>query len=284
MKFHRPNASIFIPDGRPVGEAFRRVTYLGVGAHQDDLEIMAFHGILRCFRQPDEWFGGVVCTDGGGSPRQGPYASCTDEQMAAIRRREQEKAATIGDYGFLVQLDYTSEQVKDVADPGLKDDLVVVLKAAKPSVVYTHNPADKHETHLAVGLTVLRVLRSLPRPERPGRVYGCEVWRDLDWLDDRDKTVLDVGGHENLAAALVGVYDSQVAGGKRYDLAALGRRRANASFFESHETDKAEGLWFALDLSPLVQDETLDVADFVLARIDRFREDVAAKIRRYRGE
>jgi len=283
MKFNRPNASIFIPDGRPIEEAIRRVTHLGVGAHQDDLEIMAFHGILNCFRQPDEWFGGIVCTDGSGSPRQGPYASCSNEQMAAIRRREQEKAATIGDYGFLVQLNYTSAQVKDVADHRLKDDLVAILKAAKPSVVYAHNPADKHETHLAASLTVLRALRALPRPERPSRVYGCEVWRDLDWLDDRDKTVLDVGGHENLAAALVGIYDSQIAGGKRYDLAALGRRRANASFFQSHETDKAEGLWFALDLSPLVQDETLDVADFVLARVDRFREAVAANIRKYRG-
>jgi LmbE family N-acetylglucosaminyl deacetylase len=283
MKFNRPNASIFIPDGRPVEEAFRRVTHLGVAAHQDDLEIMAFHGILHCLRQTDEWFGGVVCTDGSGSPRQGPYAACSDEQMAAIRRREQEKAATIGDYGLLVQLNYTSKGVKDVADPGLKDDLVTILRLATPSVVYAHNPADKHETHLAVALTLLRALRALPPSERPGRVYGCEVWRDLDWLDDRDKTVLDVGGYENLAAALVGVYDSQIAGGKRYDLAALGRRRANASFFQSHETDKAEGLWFALDLSPLVQDETLDVSDFVLARVDRFREDVAAKIRKYRG-
>ncbi|MDH4198651.1 MAG: PIG-L family deacetylase [Candidatus Aminicenantes bacterium] len=283
MKFNRPNASILIPDGRPVEEAFRRVTHLGVGAHQDDLEIMAFHGIIRCFRQPDDWFGAIVCTDGSGSPRQGPYASCSNGQMAAIRRREQEKAATIGDYGLLVQLNYTSQDVKDVADTGLRDDLVAILKAAKPSVVYTHNPADKHETHLAVSLTALRALRALPRPERPGRVYGCEVWRDLDWLDDRDKTVLDVGGHENLAAALVGIYDSQIAGGKRYDLAALGRRRANASFFQSHETDKAEGLWFALDLTPLVQDDGLDVADFVLARVDRFREAVAANIRKYRG-
>jgi len=203
--------------------------------------------------------------------------------MSAVRRREQEKAATIGNYGFLVQLNYTSKDVKNVADPGLKDDLVAILREAKPSVLYTHNPADKHETHLAASLTVLRALRALPRPERPARVYGCEVWRDLDWLDDRDKTVLDVGGHENLAAALVGIYDSQIAGGKRYDLAALGRRRANASFFQSHETDRSEGLWFALDLSPLVQDDTLDVADFVLARVDRFREAVAANIRKYRG-
>jgi len=60
------------------------------------------------------------------------------------------------------------------------------------------------------------------------------VWRDLDWLVDSDKAPFDVSEHENLQAALLGVFDSQIAGGKRYDLASMGRRRANATYFESH--------------------------------------------------
>jgi len=39
---------------------------------------------------------------------------------------------------------------------------------------------------------------------------------------------------ENLQFALLGVFESQIAGGKRYDLALMGRRRANATYFESH--------------------------------------------------
>ena len=31
----------------------------------------------------DQWFGGVTCTNGGGSSRTGPYADCTDAQMMA---------------------------------------------------------------------------------------------------------------------------------------------------------------------------------------------------------
>lgn len=281
MKFHNPNASIFIPDGTAVEEAFRRVTHLGLGAHQDDLEIMAFHGIEKCYNSPDLWFGAVTCTNGGGSPRAGEYAAYSDEEMAALRRREQEKAAVIGNYGALVQLNYTSAAVKNVKDSHLKDDLVMILKAVKPQVVYTHNPADKHETHIAVVLTALAAIRELAPRDRPKVVYGCEVWRNLDWMSDEDKVPLNVGVHESLAMALIGVYDSQVAGGKRYDIATLGRRRANATYFQSHETDEAEQLWFAIDLTPLVRDDSPDVLDFVLGHIDKFRRDVADKIRKY---
>ncbi len=80
-------------------------------------------------------------------------------------------------------------------------------------------------------------MRELPRGQRPKKVWGCEVWRNLDWLADDDKVLMDVSGHEHLAAALNGMFDSQIPGGKRYDLATLGRRRANATFLESHATD-----------------------------------------------
>jgi LmbE family N-acetylglucosaminyl deacetylase len=281
MKFHNPDASIFVPDGTSAEQAFRRVTHLGIGAHQDDLEIMAFHGIEKCFNSPDLWFGAVTCTNGGGSPRAGEYAAFSDEEMAALRRREQEKAALIGNYGGLVQLNYTSAAVKRSREGHLKADLVEILKLVKPRAVYTHNPADKHETHVAVVMAALAAMREIAPEDRPKAVYGSEVWRNLDWLSDEDKVPLDVGAHQGLAMALIGVYDSQVAGGKRYDLATLGRRRANATYFQAHETDEAGELWFAMDLTPLVRDEKLDISDFVLAHIDRFRRDVAEKIRKF---
>ena len=281
MKFHNASASIFVPDGTAAGEAFPRISHLGIGAHQDDLEIMAFHGIEKCFMSPDLWFGAVTCTDGAGSPRAGEYASFSDEDMAALRRREQEKAAVIGNYGALVQLNYTSAAVKNAADGRLKDDLARILRAAKPEVVYTHNPADKHDTHVAVAMAALAAMRELPAPDRPKAVYGCEVWRNLDWLSDEDKVPLDVGAREGLAMALIGIYDSQVAGGKRYDIATQGRRRTNATYFQAHATDEAGALWFAMDLAPLVRDASLDVVDFVLGHIDKFRRDVADKIRKH---
>jgi LmbE family N-acetylglucosaminyl deacetylase len=283
MNLHRPTARLFIPDGQPEPEALARITHLGIGAHQDDLEFMAFHGILACYHSETEWFGGVTCTDGAGSARTGAYARCSDAEMMALRRREQEQAAAVGRYGAMIQLDYPSRIVKDAADTTLRDDLLAILQATRPRVVYTHNPADKHETHIAVVVPVLQAIRALPRAQRPAQVHGCEVWRGLDWMPDAEKVAHDLSGHENLAAALNGIFDSQIAGGKRYDLATLGRRRANATFFASHATDQAEMIALAMDLTPLAHDDSLDIVDYVTGFIDRFREDVTAKLRKRLG-
>ena len=283
MKLHLPSAEIFIPDGRPVADALARVTHLGIGAHQDDLEFMAFHGILQCFHSDSEWFGGVTCTNGSGSARSGPYANFSDEEMMAVRRKEQRHAAIVGRYAAMVQLDYPSAVAKDTADSRLRADLRAILDATRPRVVYTHNPADKHDTHIAVVVPVIQAIRSLPRNQRPEAVHGCEGWRDLDWLGDAEKVVHEVSGRDHLAAALNGIFDSQIAGGKRYDLAVLGRRRANATFFQSHGVDKSDALAFAMDLTPLAHDDTLDIVEFVTGAIERFRADVAGKLGRRLG-
>ncbi|HXC99473.1 MAG TPA: PIG-L family deacetylase [Verrucomicrobiae bacterium] len=278
MKFHQATAEIFVPDGKPAAAALERVTHLGIGAHQDDLEFMAFHGILNCFGSGKNWFGGVICTNGSGSARSGPYANFTDEQMMVIRRREQNAAAMVGRYGVMIQLDHPSSVVKSPADFSLKEDLKQILTAARPEIVYTHNLADKHDTHIGVVIAALQAMRELPRERRPQRVWGCEVWRNLDWLPDADKVLMDVSGRTSLAAALNGVFDSQIAGGKRYDLATAGRRAANATFFESHQTDKTTELIFGMDLTPLVVDPAMDIAGYACGLIEKFQADVRTKL------
>ena len=278
MTFTKPEASLFIPDGAPEATALSRVTHLAVGAHQDDIEFMAYHGILTCYRQPGRCFAGVTCTNGAGSPRAGVYADCSDADMMAIRRGEQNEAARIGQYGFMAQLFFTSREVRDGANTAVVNDLEAILRAARPEVLYTHNPADKHDTHVGVLQAVIEAARRLPRDLRPKTFYGCEVWRGLDWMLDSEKVVCDVGGRDHLAQALMGVYDSQIAGGKRYDLATMGRRRANATYFESHGVDTLEQAAYAIDLSPLLHDNALAAADLVQGAIDRFAADVRKRL------
>ena len=278
MQLTRPGAEIFVPDGVPVEEALARTTHMGIGAHQDDLEIMAFDGIIKCFHAEGNRFAGVTVTDGSGAPRADLYLQYTDDMMSGIRRVEQKKAAVVGEYGAQVLLDFPSKEVKDAANLAVVNDLKAVIDAARPQVIYTHNLADKHDTHVAVALRVTQALRELPAEARPQALYGCEVWRDLDWMIDRDKILFDVAPHQNLAAALMGVFDSQVCGGKRYDLASMGRRQANATFFESHGVDETTHMIYAMDLMPLVNEPSKDPLAHVKEYIDRFYEEVAARI------
>jgi len=268
-----------VPDGAPVDQALARVTHLGIGAHQDDLEFMAFHGIAECFGRTDRWFGGVTCTDGAGSARSGKYAGLADAEMAELRQSEQRLASEVGGYGAMIQLGYTSAEAKDRSDERLRNDLRGILEVAKPEVVYTHNPADKHPTHIAVVLAVIEAVRALPRERRPRRMIGCEGWRDLDWLPDDEKVVMDVSGHEALAAKLAACFGSQIEAGKRYDLAVAGRRAANATFSDPHVTDVATQVVFGMDLTPLIADETLSPTAYIDALMGRFGSEVQAALR-----
>lgn len=281
MKFSQPDAEIFVPDGTAASSALARTTHLCIAAHQDDIEIMAYHGIAECLGRSDRGFCGVVLTDGAGSPRAGKFAACTDAQMIQIRREEQRAAAKLGGYAAMVQLAHPSAQVKDPRFPGVRGDLAALLAGMAPSTVYLHNPTDKHDTHVASCLRALEALRALPAERRPAKVYGCEVWRDLDWLVGADKLSLDVSARPELAAQLVAAFESQIAGGKRYDLATAGRRLAHATFHESHTTDQSPALTWAMDLTPLVRDASLSVKEFTLAHVDRLRADVSARLKKF---
>jgi LmbE family N-acetylglucosaminyl deacetylase len=283
IRLSRKTAEIWTPDGCLVEQALARTTHLGVAAHQDDLEIMAVDGILRAFGRRDTWFTGVVVTDGAGSPRDDLYRDYTDEGMREVRRQEQKKAASIGDYSAVVFLDHPSAAVKSAADVAPEADLRAILESTKPRVVYTHNLADKHDTHVAVALRTIAAIRSLPPEIRPERLYGGEVWRDLDWLLDEDKVTFDLSAHENIQAALLSVFDSQISGGKRYDLATAGRRRAHATYSASHGVDQATAVCYALDLTPLITDPTLDPWDHVERYLERFSGDVKSRLRKLQG-
>lgn len=275
-----PKADLLIPDQTDGPAAFARTTHLGIGAHQDDLEFMAFEGILACYDRSDRWFGGIIMTDGRSSSRKGPYAGWTDDQIAAERIKEQHAAARLGQYSFIAQLGYQSKEVRgaDKTDP--VDDLVTLLVAARPEVVYLHNPADKHDTHVACFARCIEALRRLPPSARPAKVLGCEVWRALDWMVDSEKVAMPVSARPELAQALNEVFATQIVGGKRYDLAVLARRAANATFHDAHASDTESALQWAMDLTPLIRDDSLDVTTFTLGFLERLQQDVAARLRR----
>ena len=279
MKFSRPQAEVFAPGGGDWPSALASTTHLGIGAHPDDLEIMAYPGICACRGQKNLRFSGVVATDGAGSPRSGSLEKLSAPDLVKTRREEQKKAAGLGGYATILQLAHPSSEIRGPGRNALTADLLQILKSAKPKVLYLHNPADRHQTHIAVLLASLSALRQLPAADRPTEVYGCEVWGDLDWVP-ADKIVrLSCPAPADFGPSLLRVFRSQVDG-KRYDLAAAGRRRAQATFADAYTPDQADEVVLALDLKPLVENPKLTLAEFVSILAGEFQKQTLERIRR----
>lgn len=284
LKLSQAPSEIFVPDAFPVSQALERTTHLGIVAHPDDIEFMGWHPILECIENEKFWLTGVIVSDGRSSPRSGLYEHLGDQEMVALRLKEQHYASVVGRYAACVHLMH-SEQGKLLAESDLHEfdtlveDLKQCLEATRPSVVFTHNLADSHPHHTLVALAAIRALRQLGPDFHPLEFYGGEVWRSLDWMPLHDKLAFDVGQHQNLTASLMGVFDSQIGGGKRYDLATSGRKAANATYYDPLATDHALALEYAMDLMPLLKNPDLDPAEYSLELIHRFARNVERQLR-----
>ena len=77
----------------------------------------------------------------------------------------------------------------------------------------------------------------------------------------------------------MGVFDSQIAGGKRYDLATFGRRRANATYGDPHAVDDFEQVVYAIDMTPMIEDDHLVPEAFIMGFVKRFSDELLATLR-----
>ena len=56
---------------------------------------------------------------------------------------------------------------------------------------------------MAASLRALTALRELATEYVPEKVLGCEVWRNLDWVNDDEKIVLDISARPALRLSLI---------------------------------------------------------------------------------
>lgn len=265
---------VYLPKNRNANP----VKWLCICAHQDDCEIMAIDGVLRGFYSKKNSFSLIETTDGGGSARTGKFKDYTDEEMKAVRIKEQQKASEIGKYHSLYLLNYSSKEVKDRNNAQIVEDYVNIIKELKPQVIYTHSLLDKHPTHIGVALHVIKALRSLPKEDQPKVLYGCEVWRGLDWINDERKVGFDVSRNLRLQKQLLDVFESQIEGGKEYTKASIGRRYQNATYYQSHSVDSYKMVSYAIDMTELLKNKELSPRDFALSFVSDLKEEISETI------
>ena len=158
--------------------------------------------------------------------------------------------------------DYTDEEMKAVR----------ILEQQKASEIgkyhslYLLNYSSKEVKDEAV--------RSLPKEEQPKLFYGCEVWRGLDWINDEKKIGFDVSRNERLQKRILDVFESQIAGGKAYTKASIGRRYQNATYYRSHSVDSYKMVSYAIDLKPLLKNPNLSVKEYALSFVEDLRKEV----------
>ncbi len=268
------NKILYLPKNRNPN----KVEYLCICAHQDDNEIMAMDGVLKGYDSKDFSFALAVTADGGGSARTGKFKDFTDEMMKEIRIKEQEKAAEIGRYNKLYLLGYPSKEIKDKNNEEIVNDYIEIIKELRPKVIYTHSILDKHPTHIGVALKVIEALRRLSKEYMPEEFYGCEVWRGLDWISDDKKVGFDMSNHLDLQKDILNVFESQIAGGKSYTEASIGRRYANATYFQSHSVDSYKLVNYGIDMKELLTNKKLSVKAFALSFVDDLKKEIESNL------
>ncbi|MDR3216542.1 MAG: PIG-L family deacetylase [Clostridiaceae bacterium] len=253
------------------------VKYLVVVAHPDDGEILAAGPVTESANGKTV-LALAVLTDGAGSARSGAFAAYTDDEMKAVRVKEQRAAAEEGRFESLYMLRVPSGELKAGSAEAVRA-IADIIAEKQPEILITHNPFDRHPTHLAAGRTVMEALRSLPAGKRPKTVWGGEVWRSLDWLPVKYRLALPADTTDGAADRVLLCHKSQIDGGKRYDAAAKGRRLQNATFCESHSTDFAHEVAYFTDLSRVASGE-ITLAEFVEEVLKAFNDEILSGIKR----
>ena len=278
MRFNNASAEVFVPGKTVEIEAINRTTHLAIGAHPDDYEIIAYHGIEYCIDHPENYFSSVTITSGSGGPRFGLYTEIDNLQYVELRKLEQKKAAIIGNYSACFFLDYESSGIKTDRGKDVINDLKRILLESRPRVIYTHSLFDFHETHVCVTLKVISALRDIRDKYIPEKFYGCEAWGSLDWLTQIDKIKLITRTHPDIESAILSIYDSQNMGIKRFDKATIARRMVNTIYNEINtRCDDSDSSTFAVDLLPLILSSNPE--EFVSQKIIRFKEEVLNRVR-----
>jgi LmbE family N-acetylglucosaminyl deacetylase len=180
---------------------------LAVGAHPDDLEILA-GGTLAKYAKLGHSVTMAVWTNGGaGCPDVPPY------EMARIRKEEFTNAASLIN-AATIWVDVDDEM--SVIDLSARLKMVDVFREAKPHIVLTHSGNDYHVDHRNVSQLVFEaaplscvknIERALPATEKQPLIYHFDTLGAVGFMPSE---YVDITGTIETKQAMYACHKSQV--------------------------------------------------------------------------
>lgn len=255
--------SIYLPKEGKKGP----VKYLCICADAGDTEIMAIDGIQRGYRAKKYTFATVITSDGLSLERAGKLAKATDRKVNTTKNREQKAAAEIGRYNSVYFLSHKTDEILDQENEDIVNEYLEIIKELKPRIIYTHSILDRDPTHVSVAVKVINALRKLRKGQMPAVLYGCEMWRDLDWVDPSKVISFDVSHNIRLQKQLINVHQSQNAS-RDFINATIGRRYVNATYSRSEKKKDAKLTARAINMTTLLRRKEYPIKRFAMSFVD----------------
>lgn len=243
--------------------------YLCIAAHQDDIEMIALHGISQCFRNgyrmANKNFHGATLVK--------------PEKDYERRINEQEVAAVVGRYETIKNFEFD-----DLLEVRSRHDVVIVAVSrlvlkTRPRFIYTHSPFDIHGAHVGAMFCVVEAIKRAMRNSdwRPEKVYGVELWGSLDWLPEKFKETLILENCKRLSEDLLSSFESQNTD-RDYTGGFFARTKSNGVFSFLKNGERSTPRTFAIDLMPLCKG--MRIEDFIHVVVEESKNNIIGRITR----
>ena len=67
-------------------------------------------------------------------------------------------------------------------------------------------------------------------------------------------------------------------------LATMGRRQANATYYQSHFTDQADMMTYAMDLTPLIKHPDIEIPDYIAGFVQKLSKDISKRLTSFKPD
>ncbi len=250
---------------------------LAIASHHDDIELMAMDGVLKAYGSKKYAFYACVVGDASNCNKIGKYADCSDKELMETRNQEQARASQIGEYEDLILLKKSQSDIEDLDNTTIVKELQKIILDINPDVVYTHNIFDRNLSHVRLALKVIEAILALPEESRPRLLYGCEIFRSLDWLPERYRVNFDISDNKEIQSRLIGVYDTMAEHSQNFAKAVVGRKLSNATFLGDKMGEEDKMLWFGLNLTPVIS-KGIPLKDYVIKILNDYNKEMLDNI------